>query len=403
MASQSSQPSHVVIIGQANPGTSEDYLLISPSRAGVIGLMNAVHLAKAGHTITIIAAHVPGDESIEYTSPWAGAHWRTHATSSEPELCDWDVQTFQEWNKWLEAEARDSSLPKSGIKMQDSIHYWDGPITEDLWWAPHVEAYQDLPLTHPLVKSINDTRPSHAPEIQHAAYSRAHSLDAPGHLKFLESWAQRSGDVLIFKSRLPTDSGLPKALSTAEGISRVIGRGPVDIFINCTGLGAKQLCGDEALYPTKGQTALVRGEAKATRTRYHSGTIGKGDTSYCIPRPGTNTTILGGTKEVGNWSGEVDDDVTERTLERCGWMVPELLTGEGGRFEVLSVHCGLRPGRQGGPRVEREVVEGDGGRWKVVHAYGHAGAGYQNSVGCARKVVRLVEESLEGGKGSAKL
>lgn len=44
---------HVVVIG-----------------AGVIGLTNAVFLAQAGYLVTIIAAHVPGDESIEYTSPW---------------------------------------------------------------------------------------------------------------------------------------------------------------------------------------------------------------------------------------------------------------------------------------------------------------------------------------------
>ena len=30
-----------------------------------------------------------------------------------------------------------------------------------------------------------------------------------------------------------------------------------------------------------------------------------------------------------------------------------------------------------------------------MHSYGHAGAGYQNSVGSARKVVRLVGESVE--------
>lgn len=51
------------------------------------------------------------------------------------------------------------------------------------------------------------------------------------------------------------------------------------------------------------------------------------------------------------------------------------------------MQVGLRPGRKGGVRVEREVL-GSGRR--VVHAYGHAGAGYQNSVGCARKVVSLV-------------
>ena len=39
-------------------------------RAGVTGLTSAWFLAEAGYKVTVIAAHVPGDESIEYTSPW---------------------------------------------------------------------------------------------------------------------------------------------------------------------------------------------------------------------------------------------------------------------------------------------------------------------------------------------
>lgn len=38
--------------------------------AGVTGLTSAVFLTEAGYEVTIIAAHVPGDTSIEYTSPW---------------------------------------------------------------------------------------------------------------------------------------------------------------------------------------------------------------------------------------------------------------------------------------------------------------------------------------------
>jgi glycine/D-amino acid oxidase-like deaminating enzyme len=38
--------------------------------AGVTGLTSAVFLSEAGYTVTVIAAHVPGDKSIEYTSPW---------------------------------------------------------------------------------------------------------------------------------------------------------------------------------------------------------------------------------------------------------------------------------------------------------------------------------------------
>lgn len=40
------------------------------SSAGVTGLTSAVLLAEAGYEVTVVAAHVPGDSSIEYTSPW---------------------------------------------------------------------------------------------------------------------------------------------------------------------------------------------------------------------------------------------------------------------------------------------------------------------------------------------
>ncbi len=67
----------------------------------------------------------------------------------------------------------------------------------------------------------------------------------------------------------------------------------------------------------------------------------------------------------------MSDETTKSILHGCKVLAPELLSKDGG-FEVLSVQCGLRPAREGGPRVEGEIVDG---RWKVVHSYGHAGAG----------------------------
>lgn len=67
----------------------------------------------------------------------------------------------------------------------------------------------------------------------------------------------------------------------------------------------------------------------------------------------------------------VDDATTKAILEGCKRLAPELL-GKDGDFEVLSVQCGLRPAREGGARVEGEVLEAG---VKVVHSYGHAGAG----------------------------
>jgi D-amino-acid oxidase len=233
------------------------------------------------------------------------------------------------------------------------------------------------------------------------------SINVPQYLLYLLAQAQQSHGVETVRARLDKSEGFLHALEQAEELvllsasshsqgsssSSSSSSKPACCFINATGLGALTLCADTEMFPIRGQTVLVKGEAHSTITR-----VGSDYRAYSIPRPGSGTTILGGTKEEGVWDSELDENATEEILRRNAWIVPELLTGADGGFEVLSVQCGLRPGRKGGPRVEREVLDGfdEGGRRvRVVHAYGHAGAGYQNSVGSARKVVRLVGESVQ--------
>jgi D-amino-acid oxidase len=76
-------------------------------------------------------------------------------------------------------------------------------------------------------------------------------------------------------------------------------------------------------------------------------------------------------------------------MKRCVDLCPALTDGKG--IEALSIvrHAvGLRPMREGGPRVEKEKINGV---W-VVHNYGHGGYGYQASYGSAYAAVNLVEE-----------
>lgn len=332
-------------------------------------------------------------------------------------LCDWDVQTYEYWLQVLDSEKQNTTLPKSGLKvrcshiqiitlecrafnrllikwqMYDSLHYWDGDITEDLWWTPYVKGYEQLSNFRDPLSSIRQRTPPHAPQIKHGSICRAMAINVPHYLQYLQDKSRALG-VKIIKARLPAESGLETALRAAESLVITDGQSGPDCFVNATGLSAARLCGDEAMYPIRGQTVLVKGEAEATRTR-----IGEGYGAYCIARPGSGTTILGGTKEAGNWSGAVDPETTEKILERCSYIVPELQTAADGGFEVISVQCGLRPGRKGGPRVEKESI----GDKKVVHVYGHAGAGYQNSIGSARLTVKLVDESLATPPPAARL
>ena len=361
------------------------------------GLTSAVFLAKAGYDVTIIAAHVPGDSSIEYTSPWAGAHWRTHATPETPVQCDWDVQTYNYWLDQLERERGDHKLPRSGIKLLETREYWDGQVKEELWWAPHVRNFRQLSTYNEPVRSCNDRAlAAGAPTVQFACAYDAMCINVPQYLLYLQEKARLLGAKVI-KARLPVHDGFEAALSAAEDLVLVHGRPQIDCTVNATGLGAFKLCSDTAMYPIRGQTVLVKGEADNTCSR-----VGDGYGGYYIPRPGSGTTILGGTKQVDNWDEKVDSETTRKILERNSLILPELRTGDPSvncGFEVVSVQCGLRPARKGGPRMEKEIVDGK----KVVHAYGHAGGGYQNSIGSARLARKLVEESLGSGPAIAKL
>jgi D-amino-acid oxidase len=87
-------------------------------------------------------------------------------------------------------------------------------------------------------------------------------------------------------------------------------------------------------------------------------------------------------------------------MKRAIAIAPQLVK-EGQGIEGLDIirhGVGLRPLREGGPRVEKDEVAGV----KIVHNYGHGGFGYQASFGCAGTAVSLVKQVLQN-KTRAKL
>ena len=45
----------------------------------------------------------------------AGGHWRTHASSSETELCQWDAETYARWVELVMAEDEKNPTVDKGI------------------------------------------------------------------------------------------------------------------------------------------------------------------------------------------------------------------------------------------------------------------------------------------------
>ncbi|KAK7516762.1 uncharacterized protein IWZ02DRAFT_455067 [Phyllosticta citriasiana] len=366
---------HVVVIG-----------------AGVIGLQTAVTFLENGYRVTVIAKHVPGDKSSDYTSPWAGAQWRTHSTAQDLEYQKWDLASYTRWFQTVDEEKKEpGQATKSGLATFNNVVYWtendeeiaNGP--ENVWFAPHMRSFEVLPKSSLLKGAIAGAR-----------YD-AISIDTTVYLPFLvDRITSLKGRII--KAELPTANGQAGALAAAARLLPVYDiNTPISAFVNASGILARELVPDPAVHPIRGQTVLVRGIPAQLRTIIR----GQG-VSYVIPRAASNSTILGGTKQVGNWSQEPDDATTKWILESCKELAPELLN-EKGEFEVLSVNVGFRPGRTGGPRLEVEEVQTEAGKFIVCHEYGHAGAGYQLSFGSAEKVLGLLNDHFEKSATRSKL
>lgn len=89
----------------AMANTKETPQSIAVLGAGVIGLTSALVLANAypDAKITVIAKHFPGDRSIEYTSPWAGANWSSMAHDNG-RLEKYDEVTFNRFGQLIDGE-----------------------------------------------------------------------------------------------------------------------------------------------------------------------------------------------------------------------------------------------------------------------------------------------------------
>ena len=88
------------------------------------------------------------------------------------------------------------------------------------------------------------------------------------------------------------------------------------VVVNCTGLGAKDLFGDEELVPLKGQLTAITPQPDVnygTTGGVHISTGAPGIGIHMMPR--SDGLILGGTSERGEWSLDVNEEERRRIVE----------------------------------------------------------------------------------------
>jgi glycine/D-amino acid oxidase-like deaminating enzyme len=338
----------------------------------VIGLTTALRLHQNGFQATIIARHGPKDRDIDYTSPWAGAHYRPIPDIDRIGRFEADL-AIASHGIFKTISSTDES---SGVEFVEGIEYFDTPSA----------AYLQLGGRYSKIDEFRVLNDSDLPEgVKFGVSYRTWCLDSPVYLTWLEQQLV-SGGVRFVQHNL---------VSLMDAFS-LVDDNKVSIVINCSGIGFS----DPNSYPTRGiirsgfsltigQTVLVANPCDRTITRQHA----DGSWTFIIPRPLNGGTVIGGTKQPNDWNAEVDESTREGILDRASELYPPIITNnlppnEGG-FTVISDIVGRRPTRHGGPRIEKEEL----GDKTVIHAYGLGGRGFETSWGVAEEVLKLVKNA----------
>ncbi|CAK7903055.1 hypothetical protein CAAN3_06S04852 [[Candida] anglica] len=351
--------------------------------AGVIGLSTALAICERSKQdsthVTVIARHFPDDSNYdpEYTSPWAGAHFRPFPSKNPQE---WEesklTRITQKYFRKLAINCPESSV--QFIIGEDSLEDPD-KYYQDLakGYTEDIEDFEILPA------EIANTRGAKL-----ATRYKTWVLNPPIYLNYILRRLRLEYGVDFVKSPV---------LSNLKQVFEVTNVKP-SVVINCTGNGLQYDGGlDPESFPIRGQTVLVRPPLPLADGPYHARTITHqskdGKWTFCITRPFCGGTIIGGTKQVNDLYNKPRESDTKEVLDRAAKIFPELMkTDKDGKkyFDVFQTNVGFRPARNGGFRLERE----NHGSHKIIHAYGAGGMGYELSYGVGTKVHDLLVKVL---------
>ncbi len=306
--------------------------------AGVMGLSCGVRLLEAGWAVEIVARERPP----ETVSAVAAAIWYPYRAYPEELVLGWGAVTYREFKHLWQTE------PTAGIELVP-VDELLPTVTPDPWWHTAVDDFHRLP---------TDTLPS--------GYADGYGFTAPIidmslYLDYLHGRYHALGGTL-------TQRTLTSLTEVQQG----------QAIINCTGLGAGALVGDEGVYPIRGQIVVVQAAPDAPIRRALMDDHGRYRICYIIPR--RHDVVLGGVAEVGRWDTAVDEATAAEIIHKAQTLEPALAG-----MTIIAHKVGLRPGRAA-IRLEREETAAG----PVIHNYGHGGAGVTLSWGCAAAVVALL-------------
>ena len=304
--------------------------------AGVSGLTSAALLAEAGWPVRVWAAAMPQ----RTTSAVAGAVWAPPRPADSKAL-DWSAHSLKVFREL-------ANDPDTGVRMAPALAVGEFTAADATSSAAN------------LVPDLRPADPADLPKGYGVGFrATLPMIDMPQYLAFLTRRLAAAGCQI---EEHPVRS-LAEAAETAP------------IVVNCAGLGAGALTGDDTVRPRFGQhVVLTNPGLRQLFLEIHE------DPEWTCYFPHPQRVVCGGISIPGRSDTTPDPEVTERILQRCRRIEPRL-----GDAAVTETITGLRPDRPS-VRLEAEPL----GRSRCVHNYGHSGNGVTLSWGCARDVVRLV-------------
>ncbi len=310
---------------------------------GVIGLTSGIRLLESGFEVEIVAANIPPDT----TSNVATAYWYPFRVSPPEKVLPWAAFTY---DKYMEL----SETPGIGIGVFNFVQIFDHQV-EDPFWKPAVTNF---------IRVGKDELPPGYVDGYIAPIAR---IETPIYMDYLVTRFKESGGKI---------TKLDKEIENIEEIT-----GDHKLIINCSGLGSGKLFNDKEVFPIRGQLVKITNPGLKDCINEEEGPLA---VSYIVPH-GTYC-ILGGTADDNDWNLEIDPKTSEEILRKCRELDPRL-----NEVEILGERVGLRPGRTE-VRLELEHFSND---LLIIHNYGHGGAGFTLSWGCAEEVLRYAESVCE--------
>jgi D-amino-acid oxidase len=316
--------------------------------AGVSGLTCGVVLAEHGYRTAIFAK----ETGQLTTSGAAAAVWFPYHVEPAERVIPLALRTF-------DVLADLACIPATGVSMIQLHQFSRTDEIEIPDWAIPLSAQRLLSVATGLLP-VRDRAQEGGYSFKSGFSLRVPLTDTTIYLNYLAERFRKAG-------------GEIKANVHFTELEDVDSR--FELVINCAGMGARELVQDRDLEPHRGQVATV------PRIEGLSCAIVCDDSPlmYAIPR--TNDCVFGGTNEVGD-NLAADPATTSQIVAECS----RVLNIE--RPHVIAERVGLRPFRRSGVRLERDQLS-DGRA--VIHNYGHGGAGFTLSWGCAREVFELAK------------